>query len=154
MIFAQMGDFGMTEGVLHVLRIIAAVGGAVIGWFLFDPLTRLGYRLWYRTPVPGAVLFTSKGSAAAILATLVYVFMPLGGGGGLGWGPGKGGSPGKGPGQGGDKVGTDGTTKNEQDTGKDKEKTDSAQTPPSSSKCKSKSSAAAVSKMMARIASI
>jgi hypothetical protein len=129
MILAQLGDFGVTEGVLYVVRIIAAVGGAVVGWFLFDPLTRLCYRLMYRTPTPGAVLFTTKGSAAAILAVVVYVFIPLGGGGGLGWGPGKGGSPGKGPGQGGDKVVKDGPSKDGTTVGKDKDKTDKPKTP-------------------------
>ncbi len=125
MIFAQsLADFGLTEGVLFVVRIIAAVGGAVVGWFVFDPLTRLTYRAWYRAPTPGAVLFTTKGSAAALLATLIYVFIPLGGGGGgLGWGPGKGGEPGKGKGDGGDKVVSDGANKDPK-TPKDKDKID------------------------------
>jgi hypothetical protein len=129
MILAQWGDFGLTEGVLHVVRIIAAVGGAVVGWFLFDPLTRLGYRLWFRAPTPGAVLFMSKASAAAILATIVYVFIPLGGGGGLGFGPGKGGSPGAGAGKGGNKIASDGAAKDAKATSKDKDKTDGPKTP-------------------------
>lgn len=129
MIVAQWIDFGLTEGVLHVVRIIAAVGGAVVGWFAFDPLTRLGYRLLYRAPTPGAVLFTCKGSAAAILATLIYVFIPLGGGGGPGSGPGKGGSPGAGPGKGGTKIVSDGAAKDAKGNNKDKDKTDAAKTP-------------------------
>jgi hypothetical protein len=129
MILAQFVDFGLTENVLQVVRIIAAIGGAVVGWFAFDPLTRLCYRLIYRTPTPVAVLFTSKGCAAAILATLIYVFIPLGGGGGLGWGPGKGGSPGKGPGEGGDKVVKDGPTKDGTANVKDKDKTDPIKPP-------------------------
>lgn len=100
----SLSDFGLTEGLLHIVRIIAAVGGAVVGWFVTDPLTRLGYRLWYQAATPAALLFTMKASAAAILATAIYLFMPLGGGtGGLGWGPGQGGGPGKGPGEGGGK---------------------------------------------------
>ena len=125
----MIGDFGVTESVLYVVRIIAAVGGAVVGWFLFDPLTRLCYRSVYRAPTPGPILFTTKGSAAAIFAVIVYVFIPLGGGGGLGWGPGKGGSPGKGPGQGGDKVVKDGPSKDGTVVGKDKDKTDTPKTP-------------------------
>lgn len=129
MILAQLGDFGLTENVLHVIRIIAAIGGAVVGWFAFDPLTRLVYRLIYRTPTPGAVLVTTKGCAAAVLATLIYVFIPLGGGGGLGWGPGPGGSPGKGPGQGGDKVVKDGPSKDGTANVKDKDKSDPIKPP-------------------------
>jgi hypothetical protein len=103
MMFAQSFlDFGFSEGVLHIVRIIASIGGAIVGWFLFDPLTRLTYRLCFRAATPGALLFTTKASAGALLAFLIYNFMPLGGGGGgFGFGPGAGGAPGKGPGNGG-----------------------------------------------------
>ena len=104
MMLAQIfPDLGLSEGVLHIVRIIAAVGGAVVGWFGCDPLTRLTYRVWYNAAVPGPLLFTTKASAAAILSVAIYVFLPLGGGGGLGFGPGQGGTPGKGPGPGGGK---------------------------------------------------
>jgi hypothetical protein len=72
----------------------------------------------------------SKGTGAALLATIMYVFITLGGGGSLGWGPGKGGSPGKGPGQGGDKVAADGPAKDAKVITKDKDKSDAAKTPP------------------------
>jgi hypothetical protein len=97
-------DFGLPEYLLGIVRIIATIGGAVVGWFLCDPLTRLTYRLLYHAAAPGALLFVMKGIGATTLALLMY-FMPFGGGGGgLGWGPGMGGLPGKGPGQGGDKI--------------------------------------------------
>jgi hypothetical protein len=99
-------DFGLSEGILFFVRVIATVGGAVVGWFATDPLTRLIYRLSYKGPTPGSVLFGAKFTGAVTLAILIWFFMPLGGGGGgLGWGPGLGGGPGKGPGQGGDKTG-------------------------------------------------
>lgn len=104
MMFAQSFlDYGFSDSILHIVRIIAAVGGAVVGWFGCDPLTRLGYRLSYKGATPMPLLFVTKSAGAAILSILVYFYLPLGGGGGLGFGPGAGGSPGKGPGQGGDK---------------------------------------------------
>ncbi len=103
--FAQFPDFGFSEGVLQIVRIIASIGGAVVGWFLLDPLTRVGYRLVYHAATPGALLFCTKATAAAALSLSIYFFMPLGGsGGGFGSGAGPGGGPGKGPGQGSDKT--------------------------------------------------
>ena len=99
-----MMDFGLNDKLLEIVRIIAAVGGAVVGWFLCDPLTRLTYRLSFRSATPAALLFMVKASGAAGLAAAIYFFMPLGGTGGPGFGPGAGGTPGKGPGSGGDKV--------------------------------------------------
>lgn len=93
---------GLEDRALEVVRIIATIGGAVVGWFGCDPLTRLIYRLSFRKPTPSAVLFFSKATAAVLLAVLIYKFIPLGGGGsGFGLGPGPGGGPGKGPGAGG-----------------------------------------------------
>jgi hypothetical protein len=105
MMFGQsFPDFGLSDGVLFIVRIIATIGGAVIGWFAADPVTRVSYWAASRKPTPGSLLFTTKSMSAITLALLIYMFMPLGGGGGgLGWGPGLGGNPGKGPGQGGDK---------------------------------------------------
>lgn len=109
-------DFGLPEYLLGIVRIIATIGGAVVGWFGGGWLTRLGYWLWYRAATPGVLLFTLKGIAATSLALFMY-FMPFGGGGGgFGWGPGSGGLPGKGPGQGGDKSAP--TTKTNQDHAK------------------------------------
>jgi hypothetical protein len=117
--FAQgLLDFGLTEGVLLIVRIIATVGGAVVGWFVCDPLTRIGYRLSFRGATPGSVLLGAKLGGSATAALLIWFFMPLGGpGGGLGWGPGLGGGPGKGPGQGADKASAaNGAAKDSKDT--------------------------------------
>ena len=112
MIFAQwFPELGLSEGLLQTVKIIAAVGGAVVGWFVCDPLTRLLYRLSFRAPTPGPVLLLSKGAGAATLALVVYFAIHLGGGGGFGSGPGPGGLPGKGPGKGGDKIIADGSAK-------------------------------------------
>jgi hypothetical protein len=111
-------DFGLSEYMLGLVRIIATVGGAVVGWFGSDPLTRVVYRLLYRAATPGVLLFTMKGMGATTLALLMW-FLPFGGGGGLGWGPGSGGLPGKGPGQGGAKaapITKDGTTPKDEAT--------------------------------------
>lgn len=118
MIFAQgLLDFGLSETVLHIVRIIASVGGAVLGWFVCDPVTRLLYRLSFRGATPGSILLGAKVTGAATLSLLIYFFMPLGGGGGgLGWGPGLGGGPGKGAGQGGDQAAvSDGASKDAKD---------------------------------------
>ncbi|MBI2808447.1 MAG: hypothetical protein HYX68_25960 [Planctomycetes bacterium] len=110
MMFAQTFlDMGIPDGVLHLVRIIAAVGGAVVGWFVFDPLTRLLYRVSFKGATPTTLLLGSKATGAATLSLLIYFFIPLGGSGGLGFGAGPGGGAGKGPGQGGDsKVARDG----------------------------------------------
>jgi hypothetical protein len=97
--FAQLG---LSAAALMVLRVIAAIGGAFVGWFVSDPLARITYRLVARKPIPGWSLPWIKLSAAVIVALLVYFFIPLGGGpGGWGYGPGLGGGPGLGPGEGG-----------------------------------------------------
>jgi hypothetical protein len=98
-----MFEYGQ-EGLFFILRLIATIGGAVVGWFVCDPLTRVGYRALYREPAPGFLIFTFKAIGATFLGLAIYFWMPLGGGGGLGQGPGKGGLPGKGAGKGGDKA--------------------------------------------------
>lgn len=121
MIFAQsLFDFGLQEGMLSIVRAIAAIGGAIVGWFAGDLLTRLLYRISFKGATPGSLLLVAKLGTAATLAALIWAFLPIGGGGGLGWGPGKGGQPGKGSGDGGGKgtgatnaVKTDVATKDE-----------------------------------------
>jgi hypothetical protein len=97
----SFGNLGLESGVLLILRIIACVGGAIVGWFISDPLTRLAYRLAFRGATPGWILPLSKLSGAALTAVLVFLFLPLGGLGlGVGMG-GKGKGDGKGAGPGG-----------------------------------------------------
>jgi hypothetical protein len=98
-----MGQFGFGEAALEVLRVIAGVGGAFIGWFVSDPLARLSYRLAAQKPIPRWTLPFAKICGAALVGLLVYFLIPLGGGpGGWGLGAGMGGGPGKGAGEGKD----------------------------------------------------
>jgi hypothetical protein len=98
-LFTQLG---LTETAEWVLKIIAAVGGAFIGWFVSDPLARLTYRLAVHKAIPGWTLPFAKFGGAALLAANAFMLVSLGGGpGGLGFGPGLGSGVGKGPGEGG-----------------------------------------------------
>lgn len=97
--FAQsIPDLGMSESLLFIVRIILMVGGAVVGWFVFDPITRGVYRLIYRSAAPGSLLLGMKFIGAGVLATILY-FVPLGGSG-TGFGFGGPGGLGKGEGDG------------------------------------------------------
>lgn len=99
------GQFGLPEAALMVLRVIAGVGGAFVGWFVSDPLARVTHRLLAGKPIPGWTLPWLKLGGAVLVGLLVYFFIPLGGGpGGFGFGPGLGGGPGKGAGPGGTEV--------------------------------------------------
>ncbi len=102
MILAQsLFDFGLQDGMFTIVRAIASVGGAIVGWFLGDVLTRLLYRISFKGATPSPLLLVSKLASAGTLAALIWLFMPIGGnGGGFGFGPGKGGAPGKGGGEG------------------------------------------------------
>jgi hypothetical protein len=101
-----IGQFGLPEAALWVVRVIAAVGGAFVGWFVTDPLARITYRLAAQKPIPPRSLPWLKVGGAATLALLMYLIVSLGGGpSGLGFGPGLGGGPGKGVGDGGKDTG-------------------------------------------------
>ena len=124
MLFADgLFNVAVQEWVLWIIRIIATIGGAVVGWFVCDPLTRLFYRVSFRAPTPGGILVSCKLAGGAILAASIYYLMPLvfGGGPGLGLGgAGLGGSAGNGGGN-GDKSGANGdSAKNITNPPKDK----------------------------------
>ena len=88
-LFAQAG---LTDAVFWALRAAAGLGGALVGWFVSDPLTRLLYRAAFAKPPPGWVLPWAKLAGAILVGLLVFFFIPLGGGpGGFGFGPGQGG---------------------------------------------------------------
>src|SRR6516164_9723902 len=115
-----LAQFGLSEAAFLVLRIIAGVGGAFIGWFVSDPLARITHRLVWRKPIPGWTLPWLKVGGAALLGLLVFFLIQPGGGpGGWGFGAGKGGSPGLGPGLGGKDLGA----------GADAKKNDEKKTP-------------------------
>ncbi len=114
-----MSIFGydLQEGVVFIIHIIATIGGAVVGWFVCDPLTRASYWLAKRAATPGGLLFCGKAVGAISLATAVWILMPGGDGKGPGPGPG-GGFPSKGTG--GDKPGAADPAKNPKTDVKDK----------------------------------
>jgi len=99
-------NVNLSESVLFIIRIIATVAGALAGWFIADPITRLVYRLVYGDAAPDSLLFGSKLIGALAVGAAVYFFLPLSWGGG--YGPGPGGGPGKGKGDGSGKIGSDG----------------------------------------------
>ncbi len=103
----MLADFNLLETALHVVRFVAGVGGAFVGWFLSDPLARLLHRALSFKPIAPKLILPCKVLGAGLLGMLVYFFIPLGGGAGLGWGPGAGAGAGKGAGKGGDGTGPD-----------------------------------------------
>lgn len=84
------------------IRIAAAIGGALVGYFLSGPVLRMLYRLAFQRPAPGWLLPLGKLSSATVIGLLIFFFLPLGGGDGWGWGPGWGTGAGS---DGGDKAG-------------------------------------------------
>lgn len=95
-------DIGLSGPLYLFMRLAAALGGLVAGWFLSGPISRLLYRIIARKPIPSDVLAWCKVGGAALSAFLIFYFLPLGsGGGGHGHGPGNGGAgEGKGSGTG------------------------------------------------------
>ncbi len=101
-LFALLGQLSLGETALTVVRVALAIAGAFLGWFVCDPLARIGYRLVAGKPIPSWSLPWIKIAGAVLIGLLIYFFLPLGGGpGGWGYGPGPSGGPGKGPGEGG-----------------------------------------------------
>lgn len=120
--------YDLQESVVLIIRIIATIGAAILGWFVCDPLTRVAYRLSFRAPTPGALIFCGKVLGGAVLAAAVWFLMPEGGGGGgPGFGPGPGGLPGKGPGSGDNAVAGDPSKKPKADPADKSEKDKSPQ---------------------------
>ena len=79
--------------VFFVIRVIAGIGGAVVGYFLSGPLLRVLWWIAFRRAIPPRLLPWAKSLAGIGLGLLLYFFIPLGGSGGWGFGgPGGGGS--------------------------------------------------------------
>lgn len=89
----------MTAAIYLVIRSVAAVAGALLGYFVTGPVLRLLYRLALGRPVPGWLLPLGRLGGAALIGALIFFFLPLGGGPGWGWGPGWGAGLGEGTGQ-------------------------------------------------------
>jgi hypothetical protein len=87
------------------VRIAAAIGGALVGYFLSGPILRMLYRLAFQRPAPAWLLPLGKLCSGAIIGLLIFFFLPLGGGDGWGWGPGWGTGAGGDGGDGGSKAG-------------------------------------------------
>lgn len=92
---------------LLIVRLIAAIGGFVVGYMFTGPFWRLFWRVAFRKPVPAALIPWLKFCTGLVLAALLYSLVGFGGGGGFGWGGGGTGSgtgtgAGKGTGKGND----------------------------------------------------
>src|SRR5262249_31685604 len=83
-----------------IIRLIAAVGGFVVGSMFSGPLWRVVWRVGKRQPLPPALLPWLKFCTGAVLAAILYTLVHLGGGGGWGWGGGGGSGSGGGTGEG------------------------------------------------------
>jgi hypothetical protein len=83
-----------------VLRLMACVGGFLVGWFVTGPVASLGYWLISRRSLPQFANYWAKLIVGIGVALLVFWFLPLGGGGGGGGGSGGGIGKGIGPGKG------------------------------------------------------
>lgn len=89
----------LASGPLLIVKLIAAVGGFVVGYLLSGPFWRGFWRVVLRKPIPGPLVPVMKLCTGLVLAAALYSFVALGGGG---WGFGGGGA---GPGPGGGKTG-------------------------------------------------
>ena len=89
-----------TEQVFFVIRIIAAIGGVVVGHFLSGPLLRVLWWFVFRRSIPPRLLPWAKSATGLGLGALLYFFVPLGGTGGWGFGGAGGGGSGSGSGNG------------------------------------------------------
>jgi hypothetical protein len=87
-----------TDYLIWTFRVIAALGGAIIGYFLAGPVVRLLYRGAFHRPAPGSAIFAGKICGAGLVGALFFFLVGLGGN--FGFGPGGGGQ-GNGTGNGG-----------------------------------------------------
>jgi hypothetical protein len=89
-----------TDYLVWTFKIIAALGGAVIGWLLAGPVVRLLVRGAFHRPASSGTVFAGKICGAGLVGTLFFFLVGLGGN--FGFGPGGGGGgKGSGPGNGG-----------------------------------------------------
>lgn len=86
--------FGQIESFVWLIKIAAALGGAIVGFLLSGPALRLLYRLAFQRPVPAWLVPVGKFAGAAACAALFFILVSLGGGWGFGLGPGDGGKGG------------------------------------------------------------
>jgi hypothetical protein len=99
-----------------MVRIVAGVGGAFVGWLITPSLVRVLVRLAFHRPLPGWLVPWVRLAGAALFGLLLAFCVHLGGG--FGWGPGGGGyglGPGPGDGKGSDGKGADGKASDKKD---------------------------------------
>jgi len=87
-----------TDYLIWTFRVIAGLGGAIIGYFLAGPVVRLLYRGAFHQPAPREAIFAGKLCGAGLVGVLFFFLVGLGGH--FGFGPGGGGD-GNGTGNGG-----------------------------------------------------
>lgn len=107
--FQGIGDWSQ-----FIIRLIAAVGGFVVGYLVSGPAWRVVWRVAFRQPVKPGQLPWLKVCTGLVIGTLLYTLVHLGAGGwGWGGGGGSGTGSGVGDGKGSGKSGGDGdsTTK-------------------------------------------
>jgi hypothetical protein len=106
--FAVLADLGLQDLLFWGVRIIAGLGGALVGWFIMPPLIRILLRLAFHKPAPNWVVSWLRLVGAVLFGIFVAFCVHLGGG--FGFGPGGGGG-GYGSGSGKNGKGGDGTSK-------------------------------------------
>jgi len=91
----------MLQLVSFALKVLATVGGGILGWYVTPPVVRLLVRVAVHKPAPKPLVTLSRLMGALLVAVLVWSLWSWGFGDGWGFGPGPGGSPGLGRGPGG-----------------------------------------------------
>src|SRR5437588_6706160 len=89
------------EVVSFALKVVATIGGAIVGWYLTPPVVKVLVRLAVHKPAPKPLVTVSRLMGALLAAAIVWTIWSFGFGDGWGFGPGPGGSPGLGAGSGG-----------------------------------------------------
>ena len=90
MIPLAIWDAGLSDYLVWTFKVIAALGGAVIGWFVGGPVMRLLVRGAFHRPAGSGTVFFGKICGAGIVGTLFFILVGLGGN--FGFGPGGGGN--------------------------------------------------------------
>jgi len=98
MIPGAIWDAAVSDYLLWAFKVIAALGGAVVGWFLAGPVVRLLCRGAFHRPASSGTVFAGKICGAGLVGFLFFFLVGLGGN--FGFGPGGGGR-GNGSGNGG-----------------------------------------------------
>ena len=78
--------FSVLEIVSFALKVMATVGGAILGWYVTPPLVRVLVRLAVHKPAPKAVVTVSRLMGALLVAAVVWSLWSWGFGDGWGFG--------------------------------------------------------------------